>query len=397
MMPNTIQEMKQAIIQEVDRLKDRLIGLSQQIHAKPELAFEEFYAVEILTNYLTEQGFRIELNLAELPTAFRAVYQGLRSTPVIGLLAEYDALPEIGHGCGHNLIAVASVGAAVALKNVFHSLGLPGQIQVIGTPAEEKGGGKILLLQKGIFDSLDVAMMFHPDNKTIVDYYSLANQSITVEFFGKASHAAVAPEQGINALDALLLSFNNINALRQHIVSSSRIHGIITAGGKAANVVPDYASGVFIVRSLTNGYLKELVEKVLNCFRAASTATGAKLVYKLSPVSYAAMQSNQALARLFSQNLNLLGIEVQPSYPTNGLGSSDIGNVSQLVPTIHPKIAITDPPVSLHSPEFATAACSNRGWNGLLAAAKALAMTSVDLLLEPNTIVIIKQEFFRNR
>jgi amidohydrolase len=392
-MQYNISEFKQQVIEEVDRLADNLIILSKQIHAKPELAFAEFHTVDLLTNYLTDQGFKIEQHLANIATAFRAKYPGVQAHPVIGLLAEYDALPEIGHACGHNLIAVASLGAAVAIKNVFQAGAIPGQIQVIGTPAEEKGGGKILLLQAGVFDNLDIAMMFHPDNKTIVDYHSLANQGITIEFFGKASHAAVAPEKGINALDALLLSFNNINALRQHIKSTSRIHGIITSGGKAANVVPDYTSATIVVRALDNNYLDELVDKVINCFRAASIATGARLEYKLATSRYAAMESNQTLAAIFAENLKLLGIKVQSSSSTSGFGSSDIGNVSQRVPAIHPKIAIADPPISLHSPEFAAAAISDRGMQGLTTAIKALAMTSIDILLDSNKLDTIKLEF----
>lgn len=392
-MTSNIQEMKQLAVKEVDRLKDTLIRLAKQIHAKPEIAFEEVQTAALLTGYLKEQGFDIEPNLGNIATAFRATYQGAQSKPVIGLLAEYDALPEIGHACGHNLIAMASIGAAIAIKNSYQNKSLPGQIQVIGTPAEEKGGGKILLLQSGVFDNLDAAMMFHPDNKTIVDYYSLSNQGITVEFFGKASHAAVAPEKGINALDAILLSFNNINALRQHIVSSSRVHGIITCGGKVVNVVPDYASATVIARALDNKYLDELVEKVLNCFRAAATATGTRLEYKLANIRYAAMESNRALAAVFGENLNQLGIPVHPSSSTSGFGSSDMGNVSQRVPAIHPKLAIADPPISLHSPEFAQAAISDRGMQGLVAATKALAMTSVDLLQDSNKLDTIKLEF----
>ncbi|MFB3897214.1 MAG: M20 family metallopeptidase [bacterium] len=394
-MTDNIQMIKQSVIQEVDRLKESLVGLAKQIHANPELAFAEVQSAALLTGYLKEQGFDIEPNLGNIATAFRATYQGSQSKPVIGLLAEYDALPDIGHGCGHNLIATASVGAAVAIKNIYQNKSLPGQIQVIGTPAEEKGGGKILLLQSGVFNALDVAMMFHPDNKTIVDYYSLSNQGITVEFFGKASHAAVAPEKGINALDAVLLSFSNINALRQHIVATSRIHGIINCGGKMVNVVPDYASATVIVRALDNRYLDELVEKVLNCFRAASTATGARLEYKLADIRYAAMESNGTLAAMFGENLNQLGIKVQPSSPTSGFGSSDMGNVSQRVPAIHPKLAIADPPISLHSPEFAQAAISDRGMAGLIAATKALAMTSIDILQDSNKLDTITFEFER--
>jgi amidohydrolase len=392
-MADDIQEMKQLAINEVDRLKDKLISVAKQIHAKPELAFTEVQTVAVLSGYLKEQGFEIEPNIGNIATAFRAKYLESQPKPVIGLLAEYDALPEIGHACGHNLIATASIGAAVAIKNIFQGSSIPGQIQVIGTPAEEKGGGKILLLQAGVFDTLDVAMMFHPDNKTIADYYSLSNQAITIEFFGKASHAAVAPEKGINALDALLLSFNNINALRQHIISSSRIHGIITCGGKTVNVVPDYASATVIARALDNHYLDELVEKVLNCFRAAATATGARLEYQLAASRYAAMESNKTLASLFAENLNQLGVIVQTSSPTSGFGSSDMGNVSQRIPAIHPKLAIADPPISLHSPEFAAAAVSDRGMQGLVNATKALAMTSLDILLNSNNLDTIKLEF----
>ncbi|MCX7919110.1 MAG: M20 family metallopeptidase [bacterium] len=387
----TIERLKQQVIAEIDKNAQELIALSIQLHDNPELSFQEFNAVEWLTTYLFKNGFQIEKGIAELPTAFRATYKGTEDQPIIGLLAEYDALPKIGHGCGHNIMGVAGPGAAVAVKNVVPDL--PGIIQVIGTPAEENGGGKILLAKKGIFDPLSVAMMVHPGTRTEVDYKNIACQSLKVEFFGKSSHASAAPEKGINALDAIILSYNMINALRQHIRQDSRIHGIITHGGEAANIVPAYASASFTVRSPDDNYLDELLEKVLNCFRAASLATGAKFEYQLSATRYASMRTNKTLALAFEKNYRKLGVEVQERNPDAGMGSSDMGNVSQIVPAIHPSIAIAPETVQEHSIDFANAAISQAGHQGLLNAAKALAMTTIDLLFDPYLLINVRNEF----
>jgi amidohydrolase len=274
---------------------------------------------------------------------------------------------------------------------------LGGTISVIGTPGEEMYGGKVFMVDRGAFDGLDAAMMMHPAGINTAATRFLACQSLEVEFFGKAAHAAARPEAGVNALEAMLQSFAAINSLRQHIKSSARIHGIITDGGEAANIVPAHSAGHFIVRDEDDNYLDELKKKVLNCFLGAAKASGARLEYKWGEVRYAPLLSNLTLARLFRRNLQSLGRRVHLFDPRIGIGSSDIGNVSQLVPSIHPLIAIAPARVANHSPQFAEMAASEAGTKGLLDAAKALAMTVVDLVADPEVISGVREDFNREK
>jgi len=384
-----IKELKTSVMGKVDAHRKALTELNLKIHSNPELAFQETKAAAWLTQYLEENGFSVERGICELPTAFRASYG--RGKPAIALLAEYDALPKIGHACGHNIIATCAVGAAVASKTAIDQFG--GSILVIGTPAEEIYGGKAIIAAKGGFEDLDAAMMVHPGAYNAVTTHALAAQGLEVEFFGKSAHAAAKPEEGINALEAMLQSFAAINSLRQHIKDKARIHGIITDGGEAANIVPDHSAGNFLVRAEEDSYLEELKEKVLNCFIGAATATGARLEYKWAERRYASMRNNLTLARLFKQNMESLGRKVRLSTPSEGFGSTDMGNVSQLVPGIHPFVAIAPREVLGHSPEFATAAASEAGMRGLVDAAKALAMTAVDLVANQEITNKVKKEF----
>jgi len=314
---------------------------------------------------------------------------------VIALLAEYDALPKLGHACGHNIIATSAVGAAIAAKVAVDGLG--GTVQVLGTPGEEMYGGKVYMVKRGAFKGVDAVMMVHPAGLNTATTKFLACQKLEVEFFGKPAHAAARPEAGINALDAMLLSYAGINSLRQHTRDSARIHGIITDGGEAANIIPAHTAGHFIVRAAEDGYLEELKERVLNCFMGAATATKAKLKYKWGEVRYATLRNNFTLARLFRENLQSLGRRVHLIDPRIGIGSSDIGNVSQVVPSIHPLIAIASARAVTHSPQFAETAASEAGTRGLLDSAKALAMTVVDLMAAPAVLDKVKQEFAQDK
>ncbi len=384
--------LKASIVDDIDSRRDQLIGLSRKIHSNPELGFQEFKAAEWLTRYLEENGFSIERGICELPTAFIGSYG--TGKPVIAILAEYDALPEIGHGCGHNIIAACAAGAGVASRQAIDRLG--GSILVIGTPAEELYGGKILMAERGAFSDIDMAMMVHPGIHDSATVQSLACQTLEVEFFGKSAHAAARPERGINALEAMLQSFNAINSLRQHIREKARIHGIITDGGEAANVVPAHSAGNFIVRAQDDIYLDELKQKVINCFTGAATASGARLEYRWGETRYASMHNNLTMAQLFYRNMKSLGRNILLSNPNQAFGSTDMGNVSQLVPGIHPAVSIATEDVLGHSPEFAAAAVSEEGNRGLTDAAKALAMTVVDLIANPEIATKVKEEFYRN-
>jgi amidohydrolase len=383
------KELKEKLRAELEIRRSELVRLSLNIHDNPELGFQEVKAASWLSDYLKSNGFSVERNIAGLSTAFRAVYG--EGKPKIVVLAEYDALPGIGHGCGHNIIAASAVGAGVASKIVVDNLG--GSIIVLGTPGEENFGSKIDMVKAGIFDDVDVAMMVHPSILNIAMERMLASSSLEVEFFGKAAHAAVQPSQGVNALEAIILAFNSINSLRQHIKEQARIHGIITDGGEAPNVVPAHSAAKFMIRAPDYAYLEELQGKVLNCFKGASLASGARLKYRWGDKVYAPIKNNVALAKLFSDNLELMGRRLDVFDLQIPFGSSDMGNVSQVVPSIHPMVAIVSPKVSLHSVEFASAAASEAGHQGLLDAAKAMAMTMVDVIGRPEVLEKIKQEF----
>jgi amidohydrolase len=381
---------KQAVIKEVERLKPELLEISRFLHANPELAFEEHKAAERLSRTMEKHGFSVERSVAGLATAFTASCVSADG-PTIAFLAEYDALPGIGHACGHNLIAAGSVGAGLALKAALGEVG--GRVLVVGCPAEEKGGGKIPLVESGVFRSVDAAMLVHPSNRTEIVKRALGMRDVQVEFFGKASHAAATPHLGINALDAVILTFTNINALRQQIRPDARIHGIITHGGKAPNIIPDHAAALFYVRALDMAYLEELYQKVLGCFEAAAMATGTRHQVKRAGSDYHPHKMNYALAELFRKNLEALGTQVDQGPEDQDLGSTDVGNVSQAVPTVQPMIAICGPSVACHMPEFAVASASRAGEEGMLLAATAMALTGLDLLRDRDALRRVKQEF----
>ncbi len=383
------EKYKSVAIKEIDSRRNELRELSLKIHSNPELGFHEVKAAAWLTAYLEKNGFSVERGICGLETAFRAVYG--QGKPVIAIMAEYDALPEMGHACGHNIISTSAVGAGIAVKTAVDHFG--GSLLVIGTPAEEIYGGKAIMAERGAFNEVDIAMMVHPTSYNVAAVQSLACQTLEIEFFGRAAHAAAQPEAGINALEAMLLSFASINSLRQHIKEKARIHGIITDGGKAANIVPDHSAGNFIVRADSDDYLKELKDRVLDCFIAGATATGARLEYKWAEVCYSPMRSNDTLVQLFATNMKAIGREMFTNVPAHAFGSTDMGNVSRLVPSIHPFVAIADRGVPTHSPEFAAAAASEKGMQGLFDAAQALAMSVIDLLASPDTVKKAKEEF----
>jgi amidohydrolase len=387
---SSLDDVKKRAIDEVEARRDELIELSLRIHANPETAFRETKAAGWLSDYLEAAGFAVERGICQIDTAFRATYGSGR--PRVAFIAEYDALAGIGHGCGHNIIATASLGAAIATKAIVSEA--EGTALVIGTPAEEAAGGKAFMANRGGFDDLDVAMLVHPGNRNVAVTYALACIELEVQYVGKTAHAAARPEAGINALDALVIGYSSVNALRQHISESARIHGIITDGGQAVNVVPEHAAGAFLLRAEDDDYLEELREKVLACFRAGAEATGARLEYRWGEESrYRAMRSNRALAKAYRRNMEALGRQVQEDDSHRSMGSTDMGNVSVLVPAIHPTVAIAPPDVAIHTPGFREVAASEAGHRGLLDAAKAMAMTAADVLLDAELRRRIEEEF----
>ena len=383
-----LTDYKKQIISEIDLQSEKLWEISQALFNEPEIAFKEFKACNLLTEALQSAGYFIETGIGRLDTAFRATF-GDESSPRIAILAEYDPLIGLGHACGHNLIAAAAVGAGIGLASINPKLA--GQIQVIGTPAEEGGGGKILLANAGIFNNVDAAMMFHPASKNLVLRRSLASCKLKLEFFGKASHAAAAPEEGINALDALILTYNSINALRQTFGPKDRVAGIIINGGEAANIIPAYTSADFSIRALDAKRRDVLVNKVIECAQAGAQAVGCELKFNVTP-GYKEILPNRILAGLFKTNLELLGRVVMEPDPNERMGSTDMGDVSHLVPAIHPYLAIAPENIAGHTVEFREYSISEAGKSAMMDAAKALAMTAVDLLTNPDLLYKAREE-----
>ena len=388
--PEQYASLERRIIASVDDRAEELIAISRDIHAHPELMWNEHYAVKTLTAALTADGFEVEHNTGGLDTAFMARTHGTEPNgPMIGIIAEYDALPEIGHACGHNLIATSALGAGFALNSVMSEL--PGTVAVIGTPAEEGGGGKMIMRDKGVFKGVDAVMMTHMAMENVTKPVFLAVGAVEIVMHGRASHAAAAPEAGINALDAIIQTFNGINALRQHIRSDSRIHGVITNGGAAANIVPELAVASFACRALDAPYADLLVKKLRLVAEGAALATGATLEFK-HRISVEHVQSNDVMARLFGNRLKQFGRE-SAERQKDGPASTDMGPLSHHVPAIHPLVQIVDLPTAWHTPDFRDAAYSDRGQQGMLVAAKAMALTTLDLLVKPGLLDTVKAEF----
>jgi len=367
----------------VDAMADELLAVSHAIHQKPELAFKEYFACETLTNALSEHEMNPEVGIFTLPTAFEATLNADSDGPVVAILAEYDALPKIGHSCGHNLIATSALGAALALQKIADQL--PGKIRLIGTPAEEKGGGKEIMARAGAFEGVDAAMMIHPAGVNIATMPCICVSEVEVIYHGKSSHASSAPHKGINALDGLLLAYQAISNLRQHIRPTERIHGIITRGGDAPNIVPDDTAGEFYVRAANERDLAKLKPRVQACFEAGAKGSGAEVEVKWSNVDYLDLNTNWPLAEEFQQRAETLGREFLPikGLGSAGAGSTDMGNVSYRVPSIHPMLACAPRNVVIHNPEFAKWAGSEMGDNAALDGAKSLAMTAAAFLTNP--------------
>jgi amidohydrolase len=382
-----LERLKVAANRAVDEIRPSLQEVALAIHADPELAYEEHHASDRLAGLLTTAGLDVERPYRGLQTSFAAELR-CQGGPVVALCAEYDALPGIGHACGHNLMGTASVGALLALRAVSPNLG--GTVRVVGTPAEERGNGKVRLISAGAFRDVDAAMMFHAGSADELDPLMLAMVSLEVEYIGKAAHAAAKPHLGVNALDAMIMAYNNLSALRQVIRSDSRLHGIITHGGDAPNIIPARAAGRFMVRSPDNRYLEQLKVKVQRCFEGAATATGAEV--RLSWLDQCdTLTTNAPIAEAFAANAATLGRPMRRRSPNDSHGSTDMGNVSTLVPSIHPYFAIAPAGTPTHSVEFARYAATPPALDAMIVAAKALAMTTLDLLSSPELTRRAKQ------
>ncbi len=368
--------MKELLFNEGQNLKEVLCEISEYIYHNPELGNQEFKSSEKLISFLEEHNFIVEREFLGLKTAFRAVYDSNKPGLTVGYLCEYDALPEIGHGCGHNMIGTMSAGAGVILSKILDQVG--GRVIVYGTPAEETDGAKVIFAEQGVFEELDAAMMLHPSDKTCASGTSTAIYPLQFRYKGKNAHAASCPQDGINALNSVIQLFNGIDALRQHVTPDVRMHGIITNGGVAANIVPDEAVAQFYFRAAKKETVMELLEKVKNIAQGAALMTGATLEMERFELPYDDLRTHENLSEAFNENLRTLGIEdIQEN---EDFGSSDIGNVSHIVPTIHPNIGISNCRVIGHSREMADATISELGHERLLIGTLALAYTGYDVL-----------------
>lgn len=367
-------EIKQRAAARVDELANSLCEISHDIWDHPELCFEETHAHDRLCDELEAHGLQTTRHAYGLETAFEA--RAGNEGPEVAVLCEYDALPGIGHACGHNVIAAAGLGAGLAAAAVAKEAG--GRVRILGTPAEEGGGGKVYMAREGALDGLCAAMMVHPADQDLAMMDVIANQQVIVDYHGKAAHAAAAPHLGINALDAAVIGYTAVSALRQHIKATERIHGVFLDGGDKPNIVPSHASMHWYVRAADMDDLEELKARVLAALQSGATATGAEMTFQWQDPAYADMITDQALIDLYCANSEYLGRPVALDTANPVMGSTDMGNVSHDVASIHPMIAVAPPGVAIHTPEFAGFARGPEGDAAVLDGAKALACTVID-------------------
>ncbi len=383
---------REQICQAIDSCRERVISLSHELHEHPELKFQEHFACDLLTRALRERGLGVEVSLAGLDTSFRCAFGN--SGPTIAILAEYDALPN-GHSCGHNLIAGAALAATIGLYSVVQEL--PGRIVLMGTPAEEGGGGKITLLNNGAFDGVDAAMMAHPADCEYSAIPVLAMQHLRITFRGRAAHAAAAPWNGINALSAVLQTFHSVDAARLHFRDLSRVHGIITNGGQAVNIVPQLAQCEFSARALTARHAEEIASRIRQCADAAALSTGASVEHE-TICAYKNMISNRTIVRAYERNSLALGTATHEAPPGTPTGSTDMGDISHAIPSIHPMFQISNQGEgTCHEDSFVAYSDSDRAYAAMVRVAKALALTAYDLVANPQELAAAKAEFAATR
>jgi amidohydrolase len=390
MEPTPLSEAKARLAAEIDKRADLLVDVSHQIHANPELCFEERFAHDLLTGVLEGEGLAVARSARGVATAFEAAAGSAGAR--VAVVCEYDALPGIGHACGHNVIAAAGLGAGLAAAALADTLG--GRVLVVGTPAEEGGGGKVPLIDGGTFADVEAALMVHPADADLAAMDVVALHQLHVSYTGEAAHAAAAPHMGRNALDAAVLGYVNVAALRQHIDPSERVHGIITDGGDRPNIVPHFARAEWIVRSSTVSRLEALEQRVLACLQAGTDAAGCEMQVEWIDPVYADMIDNAAIVERYQANALALGRTVRPpSRSARVVGSTDMGNVSYTVPSIHPMIQVAPPGVPIHTPAFAGFAAGPEGDRAVIDGAKALAFTVADLWLDAGLVERARAEW----
>ncbi|HEY3639240.1 MAG TPA: M20 family metallopeptidase [Rhizomicrobium sp.] len=388
----SIEALKKDVAAAVDAMRPELLALSHAIHQEPELALEEFKAAERLSNAVAAHDLPVQREAFGLKTAYASEF-GKESGPVIAILSEYDALPGVGHACGHNIIATAGLGAALALSKL--GARLPGRVRYLGTPAEERFGGKEIMARNGAFEGADAAMMVHPASLDLISMPCIAISEVDVTYFGRAAHASAMPWRGLNALDAVVTAYQSIAQLRQHIRQTDRIHGIITEGGLAANIVPERAGCRFYVRAADMHELAALKIRVQACFEGAALSTGCKVETHWGNSDYLDLKANWPMAEAYARNIQALGRELTPisKIPAGYAGSTDMGNVSHRVPSIHPMLAVAPEDVIIHNAEFAHWAASEKGDAAVIDGAKSMAQTALDLMSDSTLLARTHADF----
>ena len=385
-----LDEAKSTICSYIDDISDELIAISHAIHENPELGYEEHFAHEQLTQVLIDKGLDVSTGAYELDTAFEATAG--KTGPVVALLCEYDALPGIGHACGHNIIAAAGIGAGLAASTLAETFN--GRLRILGTPAEEGGGGKVRMLNKGAFESVEAVLMVHPADADLPNISSLAVQQLKATYTGKAAHAAAAPEKGINALDGAVLGYMGVAALRQHIAPDERLHGIFTSGGQKANIVPETAESTWYARSATMERLEVLKARLVETLNGGAKSAGCDIQIEWINEPYAEVLDNTPLLEAYIKNSESIGRIVKPSDGDGVVGSTDLGNVSHIVPSILPMVKIAPEGTAIHTVDFEKCAKSEEADKGLLDSSKALAMTVIDCWYDSSLLNQAK-EFFQ--
>jgi amidohydrolase len=388
----SLESLRKEVLSAVDAMRGELLELSHAIHAEPELALAEFKSAARLAGATEKHDLPVAREAFGLKTAYAAEF-GKKGGPVVAILSEYDALPGIGHACGHNIIASAGFGAAIALSKLGAKL--PGVVRYLGTPAEESHGGKELMARHGAFDGADAAMMIHPSNMNLMTMPCIAVADVEAVFHGRAAHASAMPFRGLNALDAVVTAYQSIAQLRQHIRNSERIHGIVTDGGMAPNIVPERAACRFFIRAADVHDLALLKTRVKACFEAGALATGCRLELNWRGADYLDLKTNWPMAESFERNAIALGREFFPmkDIPPGFAGSTDMGNVSHRVPSIHPMLGVAPLDVIIHNPEFARWSALEQGDQAVIDGAKSLALTALDVMADQTLLGRVRTDF----
>lgn len=387
-----IEQYKNSAIKKIDEIKEELFEVSDYIHSHPEYCFEEYLSSRKLMQHLESHGFQVEKGVAGLDTAFSAVYNTKKPGFHVGLFGEYDAVQGLGHACGHNIMGTVALGAGIAVKSVIDEIG--GAVSVFGTPAEEGGGGKIIMLGKGAFKGLDAAMILHPASDTVVNDISYSRTDLEVNFYGKTAHAATFPEEGISALNALIQLFNAVNAMGLELNGRGKIIGVITKGGEDPIYIPEHCQAKFTIRSFSMKFKMQLVERFLAVCKAVAEATGTRFEYKFADLPYEDIRNNEKIEELLEKNFTQLGEAVYPRERELGIGCTDMGNVTHEIPALQSYVGVAKG-MRGHTREFMEAAGDERGRKAILTGAKAMAMTAIELLASVENMAEVKAAFRR--